>query len=138
MSPHARFMLRVTSPSTAAPMPSAAAAASGRVAAAAAGALVTFSTRLPTCHPQKSSESDSSRSEWTPQSSRHSATVSRSGRVAFVFDVGAGSNGIRLSSPAARSARNSSASVEDAANFSSTARDFEARRRARSCLALGS
>ena len=35
-------------------------------------------TRLPTCHPQNSSESDSS-DEWTPQSSRHSATISLSG-----------------------------------------------------------
>ena len=63
--------------------------------AAAAGALVAFSTtRLPTCHPQKSSESDSSRSEWTPQSSRQSATISRSGTGAFVFDMGPGSNGM--------------------------------------------
>ena len=71
--------------------------------AAAAGAFVyTFSTtRLPTCQPQKSSESDSSRSEWTPQSSRHSATISRSGTGAFVLDMGPGSNGM----PRAVSAR---------------------------------
>ena len=63
--------------------------------AAAAGACASFSTtRLPTCHPQKSSESDSSRSEWTPQSSRHNATTSRSGTGAFVFDMGPGNNGM--------------------------------------------
>ena len=63
--------------------------------AAAAGACASFSTtRLPTCHPQKSSESDSSRSEWTPQSSRHNATTSRSGTGAFVFDIGPGNNGM--------------------------------------------
>ena len=63
--------------------------------AAAAGACASFSTtRLPTCHPQKSSESDSSRSEWTPHSSRHNATTSRSGTGAFVFDMGPGNNGM--------------------------------------------
>ena len=73
--------------------------------AAAAGACASFSTtRLPTCHPQKSSESDSSRSEWTPQSSRHSATTSRSGTGAFVFDIGPGNNGMPPGAVSARCA----------------------------------